>query len=103
MCYHCDEKWNPTHVCKKPKVYVLHGKETLSEDFVLQEGSEDETIMGEKVSNEDESMKISIHALLGCINNNSMKLLGRIGESSVEILVDSRSTQLPRSTSNQGS
>lgn len=47
--------------------------------------------MGEKVSNEDESMDISIHELLKCINNNSVKLLGRNGESSVEILVVSRS------------
>lgn len=80
------------HTCKKPKVYVLHGEETFFEGSVVQEGSEDEIVVGEKVSNEDESMEILIHELSGCINNNYIKLLGRIGESTIEILVDSRST-----------
>lgn len=37
-------------------------------------------------------MEVSIHILSGSANFNSMKLLGRIGNSNVEILVDSRST-----------
>lgn len=23
LCYHCEEKWNPSHVCKSPKTYLL--------------------------------------------------------------------------------
>lgn len=69
---------------------MLHGEENFYEDSMVQEGNEDKNAVGEKVESEEESMEISIHALSGCINNNSVKLLGRIGESSVEILVDFR-------------
>ncbi|KAF5468849.1 hypothetical protein F2P56_012962 [Juglans regia] len=39
-----------------------------------------------------EQLEVSIHAISGCVNNNAMKLFGKIGSVSVEILVDSGST-----------
>lgn len=26
LCYHYEGKWNPSHVCKIPKVYLLQAK-----------------------------------------------------------------------------
>lgn len=31
LCSHCDEKWNPSHNCKSPKIYLLQGSEDLGD------------------------------------------------------------------------
>lgn len=31
LCYHCKEKWNPSHMCKTPRIYLLQDYEE-SED-----------------------------------------------------------------------
>lgn len=48
LYYHCDEKWNPTHVYKKPKVYLLQGEESVAEDSVMKEDSEEVSALGKK-------------------------------------------------------
>lgn len=35
LCYNCDDKWGLDHVCKKPKVYLLHVYELTDEGEVL--------------------------------------------------------------------
>lgn len=40
LCNHCDEKWNPPHVCKNPKVYLLQEKNCEVEDLVVRHESE---------------------------------------------------------------
>lgn len=41
---------------------------------------------------DDEQIEVSLHAISGSISTNAMKLLGKMGSFSIEILVDSRST-----------
>lgn len=48
--------------------------------------------LGHKTVSEEERLEISIHAISGSRNSNDMRLLGRIGDCSVETLMDSRST-----------
>lgn len=64
LCYHCDEKWNPSHVCKSPKVCLLHVDDSMEgmgdqgeyvevvQDCVLEQdcGSEDLKSMQSLVS-----------------------------------------------------
>lgn len=71
---------------------MLHGEDSISEDSIVQENKEEEVVVGNKGNKEEESMEVSIQVLSRCINNNSMKVLGRIGDSFIEILVDSGST-----------
>jgi hypothetical protein len=33
LCYTCDEKWNLAHVCKSPKIYMMHGGEIQQADY----------------------------------------------------------------------
>lgn len=40
---------------------------------------------------QEENVKIYIHAISGCINNNAMRLFGKVGTYSVKILVNSKS------------
>ncbi|KAF5469943.1 hypothetical protein F2P56_010498 [Juglans regia] len=93
LCYHCDEKWNPTHICKTPKVYLLHVEDTAGSTLEIQEEGDETLVTNEQlVTEEEEGLEVSINAISGCSNNNVMKLLGRIGSCVVEILVDSGST-----------
>ncbi|KAF5471969.1 hypothetical protein F2P56_008726 [Juglans regia] len=92
LCFHCDEKWNPNHTCKNPKVYIMQGdnEDKVEDNAVLREESVPET--QELDLQDSEVLEVSIHAISGCVNSNAMKLLGRIGSFTVEILVDSGST-----------
>jgi hypothetical protein len=33
LCYTCDGKWNPAHVCKVPKIYMMQGGEVQQGDY----------------------------------------------------------------------
>jgi hypothetical protein len=33
ICYTCDEKWNPAHVCKVPRIYMMQGGEVQQVDY----------------------------------------------------------------------
>ncbi|XP_042980307.1 uncharacterized protein LOC122310468 [Carya illinoinensis] len=99
LCYHCDEKWNPTHVCKAPRVYVMQAEEEGQVDGIVVEeeqalgvtelGGTSATAPLETVEKEPE---ISLNAISGTPGNNTMRLLGRIGQAQVVILIDSGST-----------
>lgn len=56
---------------------------TIDEDQVQETFSVEKSV---------EEMEVSIYVILGSISYNSMKLLGKIGTFSVEILMDSKST-----------
>jgi hypothetical protein len=32
LCYNCDDKWNPAHKCKSPKLFLMHGCEVFSDE-----------------------------------------------------------------------
>lgn len=46
LYYSCDEKWNSSHCCKSPKLYLIHGHE-LCADEKLEEVFYDSTDMVE--------------------------------------------------------
>ncbi|XP_042972855.1 uncharacterized protein LOC122304664 [Carya illinoinensis] len=91
MCFHCEEKWNPNHVCKKPKVYFIQ----LDSDIESQPEVEESevSIHEEPKSDEGDSLEVSVNAISGCIGGNAMRLHGYVGSCVVEVLVDSGSTQ----------
>lgn len=33
LCYHCDAKWNLSHVCKNPKVYFLQLEDSMESEL----------------------------------------------------------------------
>lgn len=76
---------------KNPKVYLLQVEHPVLEQSLLDENEEISTVE-EVQGGEEEGLEVSILAISGCSNNNAMRLHGRIGACSVEILVDSGST-----------
>ncbi|XP_042958052.1 uncharacterized protein LOC122293563 [Carya illinoinensis] len=93
LCYHCEEKWNPAHVCKTPRVYLMQVENVGDKAIEVEEVINEPPITSEQlVTDEGEAVEVSIHAISGCSTSNAMKLLGRVGSCVVEILVDSGST-----------
>lgn len=33
LCFHCEEKWNPTHTCKNPRIFFLQVDEEEEEPY----------------------------------------------------------------------
>ncbi|XP_021595172.1 uncharacterized protein LOC110602054 [Manihot esculenta] len=71
LCFNCDAKFTPGHRCAKPQLLLLDG------------GTEDE--------DEDEP-EISLHALTGWSNSQTMRVLVKIGSTEMIVLIDSGST-----------
>ncbi|XP_043817377.1 uncharacterized protein LOC110625649 [Manihot esculenta] len=71
LCFNCDAKFTPGHRCAKPQLLLLDG------------GTEDE--------GEDEP-EISLHALIGWSNSQTMRVLIKIGSTEMIVLIDSSST-----------
>ncbi|XP_035551066.1 uncharacterized protein LOC109020622 [Juglans regia] len=96
LCYHCDEKCNPNHNCKKAKVYLLQG---VGELEATEETAEEITMVADTPSEGDSKQKgvvvepeISLNAITGTPSSKTMRLKGWIGCIQVVLLVDSGST-----------
>lgn len=95
LCYNYDEKWNSSHRCKSPKLYLIHGHE-LCADEKLEEVLYDSTDMVEPGSEllllEDIAPEISLHAISGSLSPKTMRLIEMTKNQRVVILIDSGST-----------
>lgn len=90
LCYNCEEKWNPSHVCKNPRIYLLQVDGVAIVNGKEQEGKgEIPRVLEIKGVTKEENLEISIHAISSSPSNNIMRLLELISTLSVEILVDS--------------
>ncbi|XP_074317936.1 uncharacterized protein LOC141654717 [Silene latifolia] len=85
LCFYCDEKFTPQHVCKsKIQLFVLEDEEDS--------GDEEEEV---EVCNEPEPgqiAQISVHALAGQTHCQTMRIPGQVGRRTLSILVDSGSS-----------
>jgi len=96
LCYNYDEKWNFPHKCKSPKLYLMHGGESFT-DEKLEELSCDDSVDGSDpqanpIVTEVTNPEISLHAIAGIVNPNTMRLIGWIKHQRVVVLFDSCST-----------
>ena len=87
LCYYCDEIYHRGHVCTKRQLYLLMGDEGEENEF-KEEGEHE--IQFNKEGTEE--MAISIHALMGSNNPQTITLLGTVNRNTLMILVDSGST-----------
>lgn len=54
LCYHCEEKWNASHVCKNPKIYLLQVENSEASDGEVEK--EQEVVGESKLTESDEQM-----------------------------------------------
>lgn len=82
MCFHCDEKWSLNHVCSKKEISVLIGtadEEEQGEELVVEE------IV---VKEEMEAVNISLNSVVEITNPKTIKLLSKIGENELVVMID---------------
>lgn len=86
LCYHCDEKWRPSHICKTLRVYLMlfgeNGNEDKAEEVFY--GSS-EVALTTVLEGKPE---ISFNVLIGTPCHNTMRLYREIRSDMAVILVD---------------
>lgn len=88
LCYNGDERWYQAHVCKSPKLYLLHAHEFTtedSEDCPSVEIVEPVEPMTEPLIQEVVEPEISLHAISGFVAPKTMRLVGWIRNHRVVI------------------
>jgi hypothetical protein len=81
LCYYCDDKWNPRHKYKSPKIYLLIGMDFLDEDLGDEnffDSTDDNPTLVKNVVLEGIELAISLHAIAGSVSPNTMRLVGFI-------------------------
>ncbi|PKI34771.1 hypothetical protein CRG98_044838, partial [Punica granatum] len=81
LCFWCDEKFVPRHKCSRRQAFLIEVEAEEEEPKVEVEGEQEETCP-----------LISLHALLGTRNFQTMSVVGTTGKRLLHILVDSGST-----------
>lgn len=95
LCYYCEEKWNPNHKCKRVRLYLMEGVDFSHENEMKEEGNELLELEEEGITvpgTGSESSAISLHDIARYPNLRTMRLMGRVREQSVVILVDTGNT-----------
>ncbi|KAF8405168.1 hypothetical protein HHK36_010067 [Tetracentron sinense] len=93
LCYFCDEKWNPSHHCKKAKIYLMEGMELFdNSEYEVEELTQEVLVSGDCGDKDEETPEISLHAIVGALSPRTMRFSGLEHGCSVVILMDTGST-----------
>ncbi|XP_035546666.1 uncharacterized protein LOC118348677 [Juglans regia] len=66
LCFNCDEKWNPLHTCKTPRIYLLDVNEELcEEEKELPVVEKEEKLVMETPANSKDELETSLTAIAG--------------------------------------
>ncbi|KAG8376226.1 hypothetical protein BUALT_Bualt09G0041000 [Buddleja alternifolia] len=89
LCYNCDETFIPGHRCKQRQIYMM-----MSEEEELLHESLNEMETNNEIEEEiiDEDITVSLNALSGTTNMNTLRIKGVVKGQDVHILIDSGST-----------
>lgn len=87
ICFRCDDKWSIGHRCKKRELSVLLTQDEECEDVI-------ETIGVENAEQQvdDKVAKVSLNSVVGLTSPKTMKLIGKIGDQEVIVMVDPGAT-----------
>lgn len=98
LCFYCDQKYVPGHKCSgqlhsleivADEEFENMEEELINEDMGQMGGSEQ---MGEFEHNNEMMAQISLNALTGVYNYQTMRVKGLVGRQNVHVLVDCGST-----------
>ena len=91
QCFWCEEKFIPGHKCKNRHLYLLTVQD---DDMEIEEETKKDKVMakeeGEVMSNSNPYL--SLHALEGTFNYQTMRLRGSVRKKMLNILIDTGST-----------
>ncbi|XP_061373831.1 uncharacterized protein LOC133316132 [Gastrolobium bilobum] len=92
LCFYCDEKFNRSHVCKGKLFILVMQPEDDDQQLLEDTAPSPETVTEEIVIADTLTPEISLHAMAGQHSTSTLRVKGRIGNASVQILVDGGST-----------
>lgn len=87
LCYNCDDKWSPNHRCKG-KYLLLFGDEEDDNEILVDQLHVPE----ERMEEEPLGDISSLHSLASGGKPRSLKLMGQVGATNFQVLIDSGST-----------
>lgn len=91
LCYNCDEVYSFGHRCKNKQVFLMVSDSGVSSDNFLDSTDSFVEAM-EEVSDKSAEVAISINALSGTANFQTLRLKGTVKNNQITMLVDSGST-----------
>jgi hypothetical protein len=95
LCYYCDDKYMPGHQCNRPKIFLLEGFNSEEEDAAQgEEALVVDPLVEEPESSqgEGELLRISLHAIASSPAPKTMRMMGRLNNQFVVVLIDTGST-----------
>lgn len=81
LCFNCDEVYHIVHKCKKVFVILVEGQ-----------GDDDNELIFEEPEDEITNPRVSLNALSGLQNPDTVKIAGKLGSQFITVLWDSGST-----------
>ncbi|RZR86157.1 hypothetical protein BHM03_00013297 [Ensete ventricosum] len=84
LCWHCDEPWSHDHRCKKRHLLLIEPIKDMEEE--VQEHKEEVT------DEEQQPIDITMHALTGYANPQTMKVGGLLKQQPITVLIDTENT-----------
>ena len=91
LCFRCDEKFGPSHRCKRRELQVLW---MMDEEEIAEDGKnepEPSFLVSEPMNSNEEALppSLSLSSLVGLSTPHLLKLRGQIGDRDVVVLIDS--------------
>ncbi|KAH9651124.1 hypothetical protein KPL70_026631 [Citrus sinensis] len=83
LCYYCDEKFLPGHRCQSPQLFMIEDSPQHDCLETIEEVKQD---IGESIP------EISYHAIAGTEHPQTIRVLGKLKNKDIMVLVDGRST-----------
>jgi len=84
LCFYCDEKFIPGHRCQRPQVFMIEDNSTVEELQV------DDTI--EELPDTKPISKNSFHAISGTNHPQTIRVIGKLKNQDITVLIDGGST-----------
>lgn len=88
LCFRYDDKWVAGHRCRRKELSVLLAQEEEDEDI---NGEVEVQIRGDE-NTETSAAEVSLNSMVGLTTPKTMKLVGKIGEQEVIVMVDPGAT-----------
>ncbi|XP_038982040.1 uncharacterized protein LOC103710315 isoform X1 [Phoenix dactylifera] len=89
LCFKCNDKFTSGHRCKTPQVHLIEADREEDAEGV---GDGELDLHGEGQTEEGAQPVISLHALSGWTGPKTMRVMARIQEQPLTVLIDSGST-----------
>ncbi|XP_026382523.1 uncharacterized protein LOC113277692 [Papaver somniferum] len=92
LCFNCDKLYKPGHLCEQSRLLFLEGAAGVTITELDCIGGDDKEITAEQDKEIQTTPGISLHALMGSLFPNTMRITGHIKGKPITVLIESGST-----------